>query len=138
MLPNVFPAVVIKASTRQRAWQWAIAAQHCAQRLALEPLQGILLFSGEAAQVVPPAEAQEQIPTRRQISSWPLVQDGLPAHPDSHLLSVRDLKWQTLLAQSRDYTGHTYLTSKLFCPCTRDVAQTITGSVRYPSPALLN
>jgi hypothetical protein len=136
--PDDFPAVIVRASSRQRAWQWAQAVQQSAERLGLEPLHGILLFPGEETGIVSAKvnNTVELIAAKSRKLTWPFIQNGLATTQEPQVLAARDLRWQQLITCLDQQEGRTCLAKSLFRAHNSDVARTIVGILKVPDHVL--
>ncbi|MGO8946185.1 MAG: hypothetical protein ACLQUY_00685 [Ktedonobacterales bacterium] len=129
-----FPRVLIRTASRHRAWQWARAAAHSADRLGVEPLQGLLLFPA-----VPPAHQHTHLdspPAAAFEPAWPFIVDGLPAGPEAKMLSARALCWQpSMIEPYRNVAPLTRLAFVLFKPQDPEILQTCCRALQLPARA---
>ena len=136
--PDDFPAMLVRAGSHLRAWQWTQAVQQSAERLGMEPLYGTLLFPGEAD---PQGSARtgkmaDLTTTGVRTAVWPLIQNGLAVSPEPRMLPARDLRWLPLVTWPDDQEGRTYLASSLYVPSKSNVVQAILESLKRPIRAL--
>ena len=135
-----FPVVVVKASTRHRAWQWASASQMSSHRLALEPLLGILLFPPDSDQsnfdtLDPPSDSQ-LINDKEPV--WPLIQGGLAIGPTPRFLNAYDFMWRPLVNGPAYRNSLARLAPSLFCQCDSDVVRIMLDSLERSNQSVEN